>query len=132
MSVLNSYIVSDVIYYCNRSVSHCSPLEDKDLSYYDFTFVLNGSMTYFVNDEKFTIENGDAIFLRPGDSRCRVEGKSPAHYISFNFLSDNEKTVEKMYQRGYKTPHIRLPTPTSRRAFPRKRKVPEHIKLYSP
>lgn len=90
---MNSYIVSDVIYYCNRSVSHCSSLEDRALSYYDFTFILSGSITYLVNNEKITIESGDAIFLRPGDSRCRVEGKAPVHYISFNFLSDNEKML---------------------------------------
>ncbi len=90
---MNSYIVSDVIYYCNRSVKYSLAIDEKELDYYDFTFVLSGSLTYFVNGEKIVVENGDAIFLRPGDSRCRAEGKAPAHYISFNFLSDNEKML---------------------------------------
>ena len=68
---MNSYIVSDVSYYCNRSVARCSALEEKKLSYYDFTFLLAGSMTYFVNGEKKFLESGDAIFQRPGDLRCR-------------------------------------------------------------
>ncbi len=90
---MDSYIVSDVNYYCNRSVAHCSSLEEKKISYFDFTFLLGGSMTYFINGEKITIESGDAIFLRPGDLRYREEGKAPVHYISFNFHSDNEKML---------------------------------------
>lgn len=90
---MHSYIVSDVTYYCNRTAARCSALEEKELSYYDFTFLLSGSMTYFVDGEKKVLESGDAIFLRPGDSRYREEGKAPAHYISFNFQSDNEKML---------------------------------------
>jgi len=82
---MRSYIVSDVTYYCNRSVARCSPLEEQRLTYYDFTFVLNGNMTYFVNGKKITVESGDAIFLRPDDTRLREEGKAPVHYVSFNF-----------------------------------------------
>ncbi len=90
---MHSYIVSDVSYYCNRSVARPSALEERVLDFYDFTFVLNGSMTYFLGGEKVIVENGDAIFLRPGDLRYREEGKAPAHYISFNFQSDNEKML---------------------------------------
>ena len=90
---MNSYIVSDVSYYCNRSVARCSSLDEKKISYYDFTFLLSGNMTYFINGEKISVESGDAIFLRPGDLRRREEGKTPAHYISFNFQSENEKML---------------------------------------
>ncbi len=90
---MNSYIVSNVSYYCNRSVIHSLPLEEKELGYYDFTFVLSGSLTYFINGEKIVIENGDAIFLRPGDLRRREEGKAPAHYVSFNFQSESGKML---------------------------------------
>jgi YesN/AraC family two-component response regulator len=90
---MHSYIVRDINYYCNRSVSSCKELTEIKLDYFDFTFVLNGSMTYYVNKKKLTLRSGDAIFLRPNDIRYRKAGTTPVHYVSFNFNTDHSTEI---------------------------------------
>lgn len=79
-------IVSEIIHYCNVSVDFCIEMPAQTISFYDFTFVLKGKMTYYVNGQKIILEKDDAIFLPPGAVRRREKGKSPLHYVSFNFL----------------------------------------------
>jgi len=98
---MHAYITDKMIYYCNRSVGRSTPLSEDTLYYYELTFVLSGSLTYFVNGERIHVENGDAIFLRPNDIRSREQGKAPVHYVSFNFLSkfENALSFEKIYRK---------------------------------
>lgn len=90
---MNAYIVDDVSYYCNRIVSACCTMMTTTVNFYELTLVLKGKMTYYVNGKKVELESGDAVFLRPGESRKRDPGKVPVHYVSFNFRIPNNITL---------------------------------------
>lgn len=79
-------MVEQIIYYCNVSVERCTKIADHIIDYYDFTFVLEGKMTYYANGEKIILKKGDAMLLKPGTSRRRDEGEGAVHYVSFNFI----------------------------------------------
>ncbi len=85
---MRAYVTDKIIYYCNRSVGRSTPLSEDTLYYYELTFVLNGSLVYYVNGKKVIVETGDSIFLRPNDIRSREQSKTPVHYVSFNFFAD--------------------------------------------
>lgn len=80
-------MVEQIIHYCNVSVERCPKIADHIIDYYDFTFVLEGKMTYYADGEKIILKKGDAIFLRPGTLRRRAEGEGSVHYVSFNFIA---------------------------------------------
>lgn len=87
------YLVKDIIWYRNADVSGCHKMLPGKIYYYDFTFVLEGTMTYYADGVKIVLHKNDAIFLKPGTIRARDEGITPTRYISFNFhTADNLDT----------------------------------------
>lgn len=78
------YIVKDISHYCNVSVAS-SYIPPRIIPFYDLTFVIKGSMTYFANGERFEMRKNDAILLPPGTLRERLASKEKADYVSFNF-----------------------------------------------
>lgn len=82
------YIVDEICHYCNISLPSCAAIIEKNaIDYYDFTFMLDGAMTYSANGRKYTISKNDAIFFPPGTLRWREEGNTPVRYVSFNFYA---------------------------------------------
>lgn len=79
-------IVEEIIHYCNVSVKACTKMPDLNINFYDFTFVLSGSMTYYANGKEIILEKDDAVFLPPGTVRKREQGNTSVHYVSFNFI----------------------------------------------
>lgn len=55
--------------------------------YTDLTFVLAGRLLYTVDGKQFSLEAGDAIFVRPGSRQSRTGLDEPVEYVSFNFSS---------------------------------------------
>ncbi len=82
---MQNYLVRELTHYCNISVLHCERIGENTIPYYDFTYVLEGSMTYVIDGKDVTIARNDAIFLRPGTRRARRAGHEPVQYVSFNF-----------------------------------------------
>ena len=82
---MQHYLVRELTHYCNISVPYCEKILDRVISFYDFTYVLEGSMTYVINGKDVTISRNDAIFLPPGTRRARRKGEEPVRYVSFNF-----------------------------------------------
>lgn len=81
-------IVREITHYCNISVDFCTRIPNQTINFYDFTFVLKGSITYYANGKKLVVEKDDAIFLPPGTLRSREQGNAPVRYVSFNFIVD--------------------------------------------
>lgn len=79
------YLVRDIIYYCNITANKCTRLPVQTIDYYDFTFVLEGSIVYYANDQKYVLHKNDAILLPSGTLRARVPGNTKVRYVSFNF-----------------------------------------------
>lgn len=82
---MNGYLVSRLTHYCNISVPQCSKISKRIIPFYDFTFVTEGSMTYIVDGQPCHLVKNDAVFIRPGSSRIRVQSDTPVSYVSFNF-----------------------------------------------
>ncbi|MBE6883355.1 MAG: AraC family transcriptional regulator [Ruminococcaceae bacterium] len=82
---MKNYIVQKIRHYCNISVDNCSAIDKERIDFYDLTFVCSGSMTYIADGKKITLKRNDALFLRPGTERIRLQGTEPVKYVSFNF-----------------------------------------------
>ena len=63
------------------------PLAPHQLSFYDLTLVLNGSLVYMIGGKEITLQSGDAILIPPGGVRERCASEGDVDYVSFNFLS---------------------------------------------
>lgn len=87
---MQSNFIEQLTHYCNIAVSSCSRLSEALIDFYDFTFMLNGSMTYYADGRKIVLEKGDAIFLKPNTLCSREQGTTPVHYVSFNFITGPE------------------------------------------
>lgn len=79
------FTVEELRHYCNVSVSGCSAIRQQEISFYDFTAVLSGSMSYVADGQTYILEKNDGILLPPGTLRERLLGSEPVRYISFNF-----------------------------------------------
>jgi len=77
--------VKDVIHYCNVCLEKCGEIFPHTIPYYDFTFMLEGTMVYYANDTKIVLQKNDAIFLPPGTLRAREAGSAQVRFVSFNF-----------------------------------------------
>ncbi len=89
---MNLYPVAELTHFCNISVKKCTKISESKINYYDFTFVLEGSMTYTVNGERITLGKNDAIFLAPGTMRARDAVSCPVAFTSFNFHAQPDVT----------------------------------------
>ena len=66
-------------------------LESVKIGFYELSFILNGTMTYYINNEKVTLNKGDILFLQPGLIRRRAKIQN-CEYISYNYYVDDENT----------------------------------------
>ena len=95
---MQEYIVSQLLHYCNISINHCGKINSHTIDFYDFTFVLDGKLIYYVNGTKYELNKNDAIFLRPGTTRGRDETFGNVSYVSFNFqVFDDSKLPFAQY-----------------------------------
>ncbi|MBR4060794.1 MAG: helix-turn-helix transcriptional regulator [Lachnospiraceae bacterium] len=84
---MQHYLVKDLSHYCNVTKSTYGIILEHPIPYYDFSFVLEGSMTYYVNGTKILLQKNDAIFLPPGTKRKREPVQGIVHFVSFNFTA---------------------------------------------
>ncbi len=102
------YIVKNVSHYCNVRLDKCSAIPSFPISYYDFTFVLSGSMTYLCDGKVCVLNKNDAVFIPPGSVRERKEGDKPVHFVSFNFTAnDGQSLMFEPHIKNCITPDIR-------------------------
>ena len=59
-------------------------LPNRAIPYLDLTYLLEGNMEYYYNDERILLRAGDAILYPPGSVRQRIYSSAPAYYASFN------------------------------------------------
>lgn len=88
------YLAKDITWYLNANIDSCYKLSPNIIQYYDFTFVLDGTMIYYADNVKIELHKNDALFLKPGTLRSRASGTTPVHYISFNFYTPDYMDAE--------------------------------------
>lgn len=86
-------IVKEILHYCHIKPKGCSKMGERTIDFYDLTFVLEGSMTYIVNNKRYILNSNDAIFLPPKTCRLREQGNSYVNYASFNFQLSAEANL---------------------------------------
>ncbi len=84
------------LYRHNKS-GFAPPVFPTKINFNDLTFVLKGSLTYFIDGEKITLKTGDAILIKQGSLRTREE-KSKVEYISFNYLGSEGKDLPTYFE----------------------------------
>lgn len=78
-------------YYRHNKGEKLPPTINRDMCpFNELTFVLKGSLKYFVNDKEVLINENDCIFIKAESFRARVSN-SACDYISFNFQSKLNK-----------------------------------------
>lgn len=82
---MSNYLVSDILHYCNVSLNSSDDIPQTTIDFYDFTFVLSGSMTYIAGRNTYVVKKNDAICLKPGTVRSRLPITEPVKFVSFNF-----------------------------------------------
>lgn len=84
---MQHYLVKDISHYCNVTKSTYGTILEHPISYYDFSFILDGSMTYYADGVKILLQKNDAIFLPPETIRKREPVHGMVHFVSFNFTA---------------------------------------------
>ena len=92
---MSAYIVKELLHYCNVYLKSTSAIENSEIEYYDFTFVLKGTMNYVVNGKRYALEENDAILIKPGMTRERIATDEPAKYVSYNFTAYDDSALPK-------------------------------------
>ncbi len=81
------YFVEDVSHFCNVTQDKASAITERSIPYYDFTFVLEGTMVYYADGVKIVLQKNDCVFLKPGTVRSRERGSENVCFVSFNFTA---------------------------------------------
>ena len=84
---MSYYPVKTLRFFIHTKTLGCTRIYDHTIDYYDLTFILEGSMTYYANGTKIVLNKNDALFLRPGTVRSRDDSSELVHYVSFNFYA---------------------------------------------
>ena len=81
------YLVKDISHYCNVALKKYGAITERPIPYYDFSFILDGSMVYYADGVKIFLQKNDAIFFPPGTVRSREPVNETVHFVSFNFTA---------------------------------------------
>lgn len=80
-------MIEDITYYTHNRFGPQRGIERHEIRFHELTFLLEGRMNYYINDEKFPMLSGDIIYVPAGGIRQREMGDVPNDYISINFHS---------------------------------------------
>lgn len=88
-----------IYYRHNDSRKETPEIPTQKIAFCELTFVLKGELTYFVNDKKVKLVEGDCVFIRNGESRKRLVSQK-CDYVSFNFLDDEDFSLPTHYAKS--------------------------------
>lgn len=81
----------NIFYYNHNKGTPMASLESVKITFYELSFILNGSMTYYINNKKITLNKGDILFLSPGLIRKRLKIQN-CDYVSYNYRNSDINT----------------------------------------
>ncbi len=80
-------MITDINYYAHNAFGTQRNINRHEIRFHELTFLIEGEMTYYVNDEAYHMRSGDVIYLPAGSFRQRDMGEGKNNYISVNFHS---------------------------------------------
>lgn len=93
-------MIEDVFYYTHNKYGLQRDIERHQIKFHELTFLLDGVMTYYINDEKFDMVSGDIIYLPAGSMRRRDVCKGMNNYVSINFHCFDELPLKHFMNNG--------------------------------
>ena len=87
-------MIGDITYYTHNKFSLQSHIERHTIKFHELTFLINGEMTYYVDNVKYEMSSGDIIYVPAGSIRQREVGKVLNDYFSINFHSSEPLQLE--------------------------------------
>lgn len=87
-------MIEDIFYYTHNKHGVQRNIDRHQIKFHELTFLLDGKMTYYVNDERFDMTSGDIIYLPAGSMRQRDVGNGMNDYVSINFHSMDRLTLK--------------------------------------
>lgn len=74
------------LFYSRHNVAlRAAHIQKQITPYYELTVVLKGHLDYFVDGIHVPLDDGDAVFIRTGQTRERPASDDVCDYVSFNF-----------------------------------------------
>ncbi len=83
-----------LLYYRHNKNNPCQIIDRRRISFNELTFMLEGSMDYYVDGNKYTLSSGDAIFIKSGSLRHRPISTAVCDYVSFNFTDEQNSGTD--------------------------------------
>ena len=106
---MSAYPVKKLHHFCNICVKESSQMPRQKINFFELTFVLQGRLVYYANEERYELCKGDAILIPPGFVRRRLNLKEEVSYASFNFfLNDGFTLPERIFLPKVVTEEIRM------------------------
>lgn len=91
-------MIEDVFYYTHNKQGPQRNIDRHQIKFHELTFLLDGKMTYFINDERFDMVGGDIIYLPAGCMRQRDVKQGKNDYVSINFHSIEKPSLRSFYE----------------------------------
>jgi len=80
-------MILDIAYYTHNKYQEIRSIERHEIKFHELTFLFDGEMTYYINDEMYHMVSGDIIYIPAGSMRQRITSGNSNDYISINFHS---------------------------------------------
>ena len=87
-------MIGEITYFAHNKFATQSNIERHEIKFNELTFLINGEMTYYVNDIEYKIQSGDVIIVPSGSVREREISATSNDYISINFHTNNVIELE--------------------------------------
>lgn len=80
------YLVPNIFLFAERKCYPDWKITKSKISFHDLTFVVEGKATYYINEQKFTVEAGDVVYVPGGSIReAHTFKECPMYAYPFNF-----------------------------------------------
>ena len=89
-------MIEDITYYTHNKFKQQINIEQYIIKFHELTILLNGQMTYYVNNVKYQLTSGDIIYLPSGNIRRRDKPDVLNDYVSINFHADEDLPLETL------------------------------------
>lgn len=100
-------MIEDVFYYRHNNCGIQRNIDRHQIKFHELTFLIEGRMVYYVDDERFDMVSGDIIYLPAGSMRQRDVCKGMNNYVSINFHSIDRMPL-KFLSHNYINEEIRM------------------------
>ncbi len=90
-------MIEDIFYYTHNKGGTQVNIDRHKIKFHELTFLLEGRMIYYIDDECFEMKSGDIIYLPAGSMRQRDVCNGKNNYVSINFHCIDDLPLKHFY-----------------------------------